>query len=88
MIGSYQPSRRRPALAALRTGRVSIVTDRIDRFTASGLRLACGRELKADIVVSATGLELLALGGIRLTVDGRQIQVPETISYRGLMLSG
>jgi len=48
MIGSYQPSRRRPALAALRTGRVSIVTDRIDRFTASGLRLACGRELKAE----------------------------------------
>jgi cation diffusion facilitator CzcD-associated flavoprotein CzcO len=65
-----------------------VVTDRIDTFTAAGLRLASGAELAADIVVTATGLQLLAFGGIQLTVDGREIALPETMAYKGMMLSG
>ncbi|MTE17268.1 flavin-containing monooxygenase [Nocardia aurantiaca] len=73
---------------SIRDGRASVVTDRIDRFTADGVRLESGKELAADIVVTATGLDLLALGGIALTVDGREIQPPDTMAYKGMMLSG
>ncbi|MEC3957434.1 NAD(P)/FAD-dependent oxidoreductase [Nocardia sp. CDC153] len=73
---------------AIRDGRASVVTDRIERFTADGIALESGAELPADIVVTATGLDLLALGGIALTVDGREIQVPETMAYKGMMLGG
>ncbi len=74
--------------AAIREGRADIVTDRIDRFTATGIRLASGAELDADIVVTATGLELVPLGGVRLTVDGRGVELPETMGYKGMVLSG
>ncbi|HET9681133.1 MAG TPA: NAD(P)/FAD-dependent oxidoreductase [Candidatus Limnocylindrales bacterium] len=74
--------------AAIREGRASVVTDRITEFTETGLRLESGTELDADIVVTATGLRLLVLGGIRLTVDGRDVAVPETMAYKGMMLSG
>ncbi|GAA4629627.1 NAD(P)/FAD-dependent oxidoreductase [Actinoallomurus vinaceus] len=74
--------------AAIRDGRASVVTDRITEFTETGLRLESGTELDADIVVTATGLRLLALGGIRLTVDGRDVALPETMAYKGMMLSG
>jgi monooxygenase len=74
--------------AALRSGRASIVTDRIDTFTERGLRLASGVELEADMVVTATGLSLLALGGTQLVVDGRDVELPETMGYKGMMLSG
>ena len=73
---------------ALRSGKASIVTDQIERFTAQGLRLASGQELPADIIVTATGLQLQMLGGARLTVDGRAMGVAETLSYKGMMLSG
>ncbi|MFE2958512.1 flavin-containing monooxygenase [Nocardia tengchongensis] len=73
---------------AISAGRASVATDRIERFTADGLRLESGTELDADIVVTATGLDLLALGGIALTVDGREIQPPDTMAYKGMMLSG
>ncbi|WP_040805516.1 flavin-containing monooxygenase [Nocardia concava] len=73
---------------SIRDGRASVVTDRIDRFTADGLELESGAELPADIVVTATGLDLLALGGIALTVDGKEIEPPDTIAYKGMMLSG
>lgn len=73
---------------SIRDGRASVVTDRIERFTADGVRLESGEELPADIVVTATGLDLLALGGITLTVDGREIQPPDTMAYKGMMLSG
>ncbi|MGW5110568.1 flavin-containing monooxygenase [Nocardia sp. NPDC004123] len=73
---------------AIRDGRASVVTDRIERFTADGVKLQSGAELSADIVVTATGLDLLALGGIGLTVDGREIQPPDTMAYKGMMLSG
>ena len=73
---------------AMHAGKASVVTDRIERFTESGIRLESGRELEADIIVTATGLELLAFGGIELTVDGREVELPETVAYKGMMLSG
>jgi cation diffusion facilitator CzcD-associated flavoprotein CzcO len=91
----YQPWDQRLCLvpdgdlfAAISRGRVSVVTDRITEFTGAGLRLESGAELEADIVVTATGLRLLPLGGIRLTVDGREVNLPETMAYKGMMLSG
>jgi cation diffusion facilitator CzcD-associated flavoprotein CzcO len=73
---------------ALGGGRASIVTDHIDTFTETGIRLRSGQELRADVIVTATGLNLLALGGIELAVDGRSIVLGETMSYKGMMLSG
>ncbi|HEV2998810.1 MAG TPA: NAD(P)/FAD-dependent oxidoreductase [Solirubrobacteraceae bacterium] len=72
---------------AIGTGRASIVTDRIETFTERGLRLASGEELEADLIVTATGLSLLALGGMRVAVDGREIEPSETMGYKGMMLS-
>jgi cation diffusion facilitator CzcD-associated flavoprotein CzcO len=74
--------------AAIRHGRASVVTDHIREFTETGLRLESGAELEADIVITATGLRMLALGGIQLTVDGRDITLPETMAYKSMMLSG
>ncbi len=73
--------------AAIREGHASVVTDHIERFTADGIRLKSGRELQADIVVTATGLNLLALGGMQLAVDGREIELSDTMGYKGMMLS-
>ena len=73
---------------AISDGRASVVTDRIVRFTERGLLLESGAELEADIVVTATGLQLLPLGGAQLTVDDRPVSLPETMAYRGMMLSG
>jgi monooxygenase len=73
---------------AIKAGRASVVTDGIDTFTEHGLRLASGAELAADIVVTATGLTVLALGGMKLTVDGREIDIADTVAYKGMMLSG
>ena len=92
---SYNPWDQRMCLVpdgdlfeAISSGRASVVTGTIDTFTENGLRLADGRELEADIVVTATGLNLLALGGIELAVDGREIDLAETVGYKGMMLSG
>jgi cation diffusion facilitator CzcD-associated flavoprotein CzcO len=73
---------------AIRSGRASVVTDRIETFTETGLRLESGTELEADIVVTATGLELLFLGGIELAVDGEKVDVSERLTYKGMMLEG
>jgi cation diffusion facilitator CzcD-associated flavoprotein CzcO len=73
---------------ALRTGRASVVTDHIDTFTETGIRLRSGAELEADLVVTATGLNLLALGGMSIAVDGRDVELSETMSYKGMMLGG
>jgi cation diffusion facilitator CzcD-associated flavoprotein CzcO len=73
---------------AIAAGRVSVVTDRIDTFTEHGIRLASGSELEADMIVTATGLNLQPLGGIALTVDGADVDVGHTVAYRGSMLSG
>ncbi|MEU4688838.1 NAD(P)/FAD-dependent oxidoreductase [Actinoplanes sp. NPDC023714] len=69
------------------SGRASVVTDHIETFTPTGVRLRSGTVLDADIVVSATGLSLLPVGGIALTVDGDPIDVGQHAAYRGLMLS-
>jgi cation diffusion facilitator CzcD-associated flavoprotein CzcO len=74
--------------AAFRSGRASVVTGEIASFTPSGLRLASGEELPADVVVTATGLKLQLFGGARLAVDGRPVQVGEALSYKGMMLAG
>jgi cation diffusion facilitator CzcD-associated flavoprotein CzcO len=74
--------------AAISDGGASVVTDRIDTFTERGLALESGAELEADIVVSATGLNLLPLGGIDLVVDGESIELAQTLGYKGMMLSG
>ncbi|MGO8906154.1 MAG: flavin-containing monooxygenase [Solirubrobacteraceae bacterium] len=73
---------------AISAGRASVVTDRIETFTEKGLLLASGAELEADVIVTATGLNMLALGGIELSVDGRAIELPRTTSYKGMMLGG
>lgn len=73
---------------AISDGTVSMATDTIDSFTEKGIRLSSGAELEADIVVTATGLNLLALGGMRFWVDGREIELPDTMAYKGVMLSG
>jgi cation diffusion facilitator CzcD-associated flavoprotein CzcO len=73
---------------AVRDGTASVVTDTIDTFTANGVRLASGAQLPADIVVTATGLNLLALGGLTLRVDGVDVDLPNTVAYKGMMLSG
>jgi cation diffusion facilitator CzcD-associated flavoprotein CzcO len=72
---------------SLRKGQASIVTDTIERFTADGLKLSSGASLETDIVVMATGLDLLPLGGISVAVDGRDVKFNETLSYKGMMFS-
>ncbi|MGC3863698.1 flavin-containing monooxygenase [Micromonospora chersina] len=74
--------------AALSAGTASVVTDTIDTFTERGIRLTSGEELPADVVVTATGLNLLALGGMTLTVDGAEVDLASTVAYKGMMLSG
>ncbi len=73
---------------AIGEGRASVVTDHIDSFTETGIRLASGAELEADLIVTATGLNLLALGGLEFCVDGQDVVLSETMSYKGMMLSG
>jgi monooxygenase len=73
---------------AIRTGTADVVTDRIETFTEDGVLLASGRELEADVIVTATGLNVQAIGGISLTVDGEPVHLPDTVAYKGMMLSG
>jgi monooxygenase len=92
---SYEPWDQRMCLVpdgdlfeAISSGRVSVVTDRISSFTETGLALESGAELEADLIVTATGLRMVPFGGIRLGVDGTDVNVPETLVYRGMLLSG
>ena len=73
---------------ALREGRASVMTDQIESFTEKGLALKSGRELVADMVVTATGLVMQTLGGIELAVDGRSVDFGSTLAYKGVMFSG
>lgn len=72
---------------ALRRGDADIVTDHIDRFTPNGILLKSGREIEADVIVTATGLNLLAVGGVQASIDGEPVDVPSTMVYKGMMLS-
>ena len=73
---------------ALGSGAADVVTDHIDAFTSTGLRLRSGAALDADVIVTATGLNLLPMGGVELSVDGEPVQVPEHVVYKGMMLDG
>jgi monooxygenase len=72
----------------LSSGDASIVTDGIESFTESGLKLTSGAELEADIIVTATGLNLLMLGGLDLRVDDEEVDFSEKVAYKGMMLCG
>ncbi|HET8863135.1 MAG TPA: NAD(P)/FAD-dependent oxidoreductase [Solirubrobacterales bacterium] len=74
--------------SAISSGEASVVTDRIATFTERGIELESGEELEAEVIVTATGLNLLFLGGIELSVDGAAVDVPKTMAYKGMMLSG
>ena len=72
---------------AIGEGKAEVVTDTIASFTENGIRLASGKELEADIIVTATGLKLLALGGAKFSVDGASVDISKAVSYKGMMLS-
>jgi len=92
---SYKPWDQRLCLVpngdlfrSLRKGTSSIVTDHIERFTENGIQLKSGETLEADIIITATGLELLLLGGLKLKVDGVETKVADSLTYKGMMFSG
>ena len=72
---------------AIRGGRATVVTDEIERFTPTGIRLKSGRELPADLIVTATGLSLQLLAGVAFEVDGRPVDPAASLSYKGMMYS-
>jgi cation diffusion facilitator CzcD-associated flavoprotein CzcO len=73
---------------AIRKGSASVVTDTIDTFTEGGIKLDSGEELEADVIVTATGLNLLFLGGMELVIDGSEVDLSTRMAYKGMMLSG
>ncbi len=92
---SYRPWRQRIAFIpdadlfrAIREGRASVVTDEIERFTATGLQLKSGEALEADVIVTATGFELSVLGDIAFSIDGRPLDFGRTVGYHGAMFTG
>ena len=72
---------------AIREGRASVVTDTIERFTPAGIRLTSGGELPADVIVTATGLDLSLMGGAALSVDGEPVDLGQSLQYKGMMFS-
>ncbi|HEX7885742.1 MAG TPA: NAD(P)/FAD-dependent oxidoreductase [Phenylobacterium sp.] len=92
---TYRPWRQRLAfvpdgdiLQAVRDGRASVVTDEIDRFTETGIRLKSGATLEADVIVTATGFNLNVLGDIDFVIDGKPLDLSQTVTYRGMMFTG
>jgi monooxygenase len=73
--------------AAIRTGNAEVVTDHIDQFNGEGIQLKSGKQLNADIVILATGLNLKFAGGVKHSVDGKEIDITEHFIYRGMMFS-
>ncbi len=73
---------------AIRKKKASVVTDEIERFNETGVALKSGQQLDADLIVTATGLELKVLGGIQLSVDGQPVDPAQTVSYKAMMYSG
>jgi cation diffusion facilitator CzcD-associated flavoprotein CzcO len=72
---------------AIKSGKVSVVTDTIETLTETGIHLRSGEELGADIIVTATGLRMKLMSGARLVVDGKPVDVSKTMSYKGMMYS-
>ena len=92
---SYRPWRQRIAFVpdgdlfrGIRAGKASVVTDEIERFTAKGILLKSGKELEADIIVTATGFHLNVLGDIAFEIDGKPLDFSQTVTYRGMMFTG
>ncbi len=92
---TYRPWRQRIAFIpdgdlfqAIRKGTASVVTDEIDGFVPSGIRLKSGQTLDADIIVTATGFHLSTTGGIAFEVDGKPVDFADTVTYRGMMFTG
>jgi histidinol dehydrogenase len=73
---------------SIRSGKVTMVTDEIETFTETGILLKSGKALDADIIVTATGLRLLAFGGIEFEVDGAPVVAPDTVTFHGMMFTG
>ncbi|WP_233576426.1 flavin-containing monooxygenase [Saccharopolyspora rhizosphaerae] len=73
---------------AIRRGHASVVTDHVETFTERGVRLRSGEELEADVIITATGLYVQPFGGVPLVVDGERVNLPDTVAYKGMMLSG
>ena len=73
--------------SSIRAGKSSIVTDEIETFTETGLRLRSGNEIEADIIVTATGLKLKVLGGMQVVIDGAPADLARTLTYKGMMYS-
>jgi monooxygenase len=91
----YRPWQQRVAVvpdgdlfAAMREGKASIITDTIDTFTEHGIKICCGEEIPADIVVTATGFDLSLLGDVAFTVDGAPVDFTKRVTWRGTMISG
>ena len=74
--------------AAIRSGKASVVTDTIERFTPKGIQTASGEHLDADVVITATGFDLAVFGGVDYVVDGEEIDPAELVTYRGIMFTG
>ncbi|MEM7405370.1 MAG: NAD(P)/FAD-dependent oxidoreductase [Pseudomonadota bacterium] len=74
-------------LKSIRRGQTQVVTDQIERFTPTGIRLASGEHLDADLIVTATGLQLQWMGGVALHVDGVPVDFANTLTYKGMMYS-
>ncbi|WP_374658134.1 flavin-containing monooxygenase [Phenylobacterium sp.] len=73
---------------AIKQGSASVVTDHIETFTETGVKLKSGQELAADVVVTATGLKMQLLSGLEVLVDGQRVNMADTMSYKGMMYSG
>lgn len=91
----YRPWRQRIAFIpdgdlfrGIASGKASVVTDEIERFTQGGILLKSGEELKADIIITATGFELSVMGDIPFQVDGKPVDWADTVTYRGMMFTG
>ena len=69
--------------ASIKNGKTEIVTDSIDEFTATGIKLKSGEELTADIIVTATGLNMQVMGGTEFFIDGRAVNFANTVTYKG-----
>ena len=92
---AYRPWQQRIAFVpdgdlfqGIASGKASVVTDHIERFTEKGILLKSGEELEADIIITATGFNLSVLGGIPFTVDNKPVDFADTVTYRGMMFTG